>query len=61
MILCQLGVLSAMKMETELSSPVDGTVEKICVSPGVTLKKDQLIIVLKRYIIFEVLGVECFL
>lgn len=48
--LIQVAVLSVMKMETEVRAEMDGIIEKLCVAPGVVLKKAQPIIILKRLI-----------
>jgi biotin carboxyl carrier protein len=40
----RLLTLEAMKMENEISSPIDGVVEKCRLSPGVNVDKDQELI-----------------
>ena len=39
-------VLEAMKMEIEVSAPVDGTVKAIAVSNGATVNTDDLLVTL---------------
>ena len=39
-------VLEAMKMEIEVSAPVDGTVKAIAVSTGATVNTDDLLVTL---------------
>ncbi len=39
-------VLEAMKMEIEVSAPVDGTVKSIAVATGATVNTDDLLVVL---------------
>ena len=39
-----LVVLEAMKMEIEVSAPVDGTVKSIAVSIGATVNTDDLLV-----------------
>ena len=41
-----LVVLEAMKMEIEVSAPVDGTVKAIAVSTGATVNTDDLLVTL---------------
>ena len=39
-----LVVLEAMKMEFQLATPVDGTVESVSVTPGTQVKGRQLLV-----------------
>ncbi|MDP8952982.1 MAG: biotin/lipoyl-binding protein, partial [Actinomycetota bacterium] len=43
----QIGIIEAMKMESAIRAPSDGTVERLAVSSGVDVEPGDLLVVLE--------------